>query len=207
MTTTGGHVAARPDRPTRRRRWPIVAAVAAAVVLLAAALTSLAVLRHLDHQYGPLQPGEFGGPYSDRGFVFSTDGSTYHLAPAPGASARIIAALDNDGAHSVTITSIDTGDMVSNIRWSVYRLADGGSIEGVPTPWRNFPAIIPAHGTIRLLITIHHPSNCAAYPTYHGVSDARYDGAHLVHWKSLLHNHTTPIEFLTGPYGDGIRVC
>lgn len=186
----------------------MIVAVAAAVVLLAAVVTTLGTLRHLDHQYGPLLGGQFSGPYAQRGFVFSKDGSSYHLAQAPGASARLIASLDNRGAHSVKITSIETGDMVSDIRWSVYRVVNGSSVEGVATPWRRFPAIVPAHGTIRLLITLHHPSNCSAYPSYHGVSDARYSGIHPVHWNSLLHSHTTLVEVPLGPDGDdGIRVC
>jgi hypothetical protein len=32
------------------------------------------------------------------------------------------------------------------------------------TAWRKFPATIPAHGTIRLLIPLHHPSFCAQVP-------------------------------------------
>lgn len=66
------------------------------------------------------------------------------------------------------------------------------------------PAIVPAYGTIRLLITIHRPSNCSAYPKYRAVSDARYGGDHLVHWESLLHSHTTLVDVLSPDEGIGV---
>jgi hypothetical protein len=205
MTTTGKHVAAPPDNQGIRRRIIYVTA-AVALVVLGGGLATLGTLRHLDHQYGPLQGGSFSGPYSDRGFVFTKYGSSYHLAEAPGATARMIASLDNLGAHSVKITSIETDDIVSDIRWSVYRVVADGNIDGLATPWRAFPAIVPAHGTIRLLITIRHPNNCSSYPEYGGVREAMYGGAHVVHCESLLHSHTTLVDVLLAP-DEGVRVC
>lgn len=198
--------AQRQAEPDHRvwRRWRTLA-VAVTLVFLAGGLATVGTLRHLDGQYGPIQGGSFGGMYSDRGFVVSTDGFSYHLSAAPSASALMIASLDNPGAHSVKVTSIDTGDMVSNIRWSAYRFVAGGSNTGVETPWRAFPASVPAHGTIRLLITIHHPSNCSAYPKFQGVSDASYGGHHVVHWESLLHRHATLVDVLS--LDQGIGVC
>jgi hypothetical protein len=204
MTPTVEPIAAPADRPGGHRRRYLIAGIAAAV-MLAGALSAIFTVRHLDHQYGPVQGGTFWGPPSDRGLAFSKDGSSYRLADQPGATAQFITSLDNLGAHSVKVTSIDTGDVATDIRWSVYRTVPGGSNLGVSTPWRRFPAVVPAKGTIRLLITIHHPANCAAYPKIRGISTATYTGDHDVHWESLLHSHTTSVQF----YGDdqGIRVC
>jgi hypothetical protein len=204
MTATAQHIGTPADHHGLWRRRRII--VAAALVVFAGGIAVLSTLRHLEHQYGPVQGGRFGGVYTDHGFVFSKGGYSYHLADAPGTTARLIASFDDLGAHSVKITSIEPGDMVSDIRWSVYRLVAGGNASGVATPWHAFPAIVPAHGTIRLLITIHHPNNCNAYPEYHGVRDVTYDGQHIVHWESLLHTHATLVDVLPGPDG-GIRVC
>src|SRR4051812_7041675 len=172
MTTTAERVAQRPDAPDRRRRGRRRLIVAAVALVLAGGLTSYGTVRHLDRQYGPLLGGRFGGPYSQRGFAPSKS-FPEALAAAPAATGRLLISLENLGAHSVKITSIQTGDIVSEIRWSVYHAVAGGSISGVATPWRAFPAIVPAHGAIRLLITMHHPGNCSAFPKYRGVSQAR----------------------------------
>jgi hypothetical protein len=114
----------------------------------------------------------------------------------------VFAALDNRGAHSVKVTSIDPGPVATDIKWSVYRFIAGGSISGVNTPWRSFPAIIPAHGTIRILVTLHHPAYCSR--TQPGTDDTVYFGEHQVHWESLLGDRTTGVRFFDD---DGIRVC
>jgi hypothetical protein len=79
----------------------------------------------------------------------------------------------------------------------------GGSLDGQATPWRDFPAFVPAHGTIRLLITIHRPSGCRGrmVPRAGGF----YSGYHRVHWESLFASHTTTIDDGMGDYG--IQVC
>ena len=87
----------------------------------------------------------------------------------------------------------------------MYRVVNGGAVAGVRTPWHPLPAIIPGHGKIRLLITIHRPNNCDQYPKYHGVRDARYLPTHSVHWESLLHDHTTLVDIFDDD--EGIRVC
>jgi hypothetical protein len=202
MATTADRDAALDDAAGRRLGRVVLVAVAALVLLTGGVGTPL----YLDSRYGPIQSSFFGGVYSQRGFVFSTDGSSYRLASAPGATAQVIAGLDNHGTHSVKITSIETGDMVSDIRWSVYRLVAGGHITGEPTPWRTFPAIVPAHGTIRLLITLHRPSNCNVYPKFDGVSEARYRGDHRVHWESLLGSHKAFVDVLI-VQDEGIPVC
>ena len=171
--------------PARRR-----SAVLAAVVVVVAGLVAFLALRSVDHRYGPIEAGNFGGLYSQRNFVADADGSSYRLASAPGVSGQLMASVSNAGAHSVEITSIDTDDVVSGIRWSSYRMVPGGYVSGVSTPWRAFPATVPAHGVIRLLITIHHPANCSSYEP----GTANYSGLHTVHWKSLLRSHSTVID-------------
>lgn len=117
----------------------------------------------------------------------------------------MIESVFNRGAHSVTIISIATDDVVSDIRWSVWRTVPGGYVTGIDMPWHKFPAVVPAHGIIRLLVTIHHPRNCAAYPKVGGVSTAVYAGYHRVRWESLLHSHTTDISYFQPD--DVVRVC
>jgi hypothetical protein len=199
MTTTAEDA---PRAVERSKRRIIVAGLAA--TLIVGCLVTVGTLRHLDHQYGPPQSGAFGGVYSDRGFVFGKDGTSYRLADPPGATAELIGSIDDRGAHSVRITSVDRGGAVGDVRWSVYRLRNGGAISGEPTPWHGFPAVVPAHGTIRLLITIHHPDNCAADPTNHDASLGTYDGGLTVHWESLLHSHTSRVYAVDG---ENIRVC
>lgn len=205
MTVTADSQASRPGQIDPRRRRRRIALIVAAAILVGA-FTSFGTLRHFDHEYGPVEGGAFGGPYSDDGFVFSKDGFSYRLRPTPGASAQLIESLSNLGAHSVKVTSIERGDMVTSIKWSVYRIVAGGNVEGVPTPWQAFPAIVPAHGSIRLLITIHRPANCSAYPSFDGVNGAAYRGTHIAHWDSLLHSHATPVDVLGGD-GNYVRVC
>jgi hypothetical protein len=186
------------ERRLGRRRLAVIAA--AALVLITSSATVLE-LHHLDHQFGPIQSGNFGGPYSNRGFVFSKDGTSYSLASTRRASGQLIASISNRGHHSVKIMSIDTDNVASAIRWSAYRTVPGGSVEGTNTPWQSFPTVVPGQGTIRLLITIHHPANCHAYPQ----GSDYYSGLHTVHWHSLLHTHTTTID--DGLAQDDIRFC
>jgi hypothetical protein len=192
----------------RLRRRHIVAALVA-VALVGGGLATFLELRHLDHRYGPVQQGFFGGLYSDTNFVFSKDGFSYSLSDTPGAAAQLISTLSNLGDHSVKVTSIDTDRVVSSIRWSSYRFGTDQNVEGVDTPWRPFPAIVPAHGTIRLLITIQHPGNCGSYPPGEPSQSSNigqyYSGLHTVHWDSLLHSHSTVID--DGIEERNIRVC
>ena len=95
--------------------------------------------------------------------------------------------------------------MVSGIRWSSYRLVPGGSVDGVDTPWHSFPATIPAHGTIRLLIALHHPADCARYQGT-GFSGHDYTGGLVVYWKSLLHSHATAVRVTPEQQVQGLSV-
>lgn len=198
----------KPPRALRTRgcQWYRLVAIIAAL-LIAGGVTTLSILRHLDHQYGPVQAGSSWGPESERGLIFSKDGFSYRLADRPGATARFITLLDNVGGHSVTVTAIDTDDVATDIRWSTFRAVDGGSIFGVAAPWHQFPAVIPAQGTIRLLITVHRPAECGPDSKTGGVSSLTYDGIHKVHWESLLHSHVTTVSFYGGGDSEGFRVC
>lgn len=170
-------------------------AVFAVVVTLAVA--SGVVLRYLDGRYGPVERGHFSGPLSDHGLVWSKDESSYRLASAPGTTATFIASLDNSGSHSVEIASIEPPSEVSDVRWSVYRFVPGGYVSGVNTRWRSFPATVPAHGTIRLVLTVHRPA-CTANSQGSGGA-AAYDGSVRVTWKSLLGTHATSAKVLLRP--------
>jgi hypothetical protein len=176
--------------PLGRRRT--LAAVAA--FILAGALAIAITMRHLDHQYGPIQGGPFGGIYSAQDLVMKSDGPSGRLTGGPDATAQLLSSLDNVGSHSVKVTSIDTDDVVTNVRWSELRTQPGGPVSGISSPWRDFPAVIPANSTIRLLITIHRPMYCRTSDITLGGSDVPYSGSHRVHWKSLLHSHTTVID-------------
>lgn len=190
-----------PRRPERygSRRTRVLLVILAVVVSLAVA--SGVVLRYLDGRYGPVEGGSFSGPLSDHGLVFSKHGFSYRLASTPGTTAKFVAMLDNNGSHSVDITSIEPPSEVSDVRWSVYRSVPGGSAAGVNTPWRSFPATVPAHGMIRLLLTVHRPA-CNLNGPGGGVSSA-FDGSLLVNWRSLLRTHATFANVLPRP----IPIC
>jgi hypothetical protein len=54
--------------------------------------------------------------------------------------------------------------------------------------------VIPAHATIRLLITVHRPPYCRTRQRPVMGSDEFYSGSHRVHWKSLLRSNITTID-------------
>jgi hypothetical protein len=109
------------------------------------------------------------------------------------ASARLLESLYNAGSHAVEVTAIDTDDVVTDVRWSELRTVPGGYISGISTPWREFPADLPAHTTIRLLITIRRPAYCHDSEFAVNGNDL-YSGPHRVHWKSLLRSHVTTVD-------------
>jgi hypothetical protein len=174
------------ERASRRSKLLVAAALLVAVVIGVITV----VLRTVDHEYGPIQRGNFGGLYSPASFLDSKTAGSYLLPNTPGATGQVIGSVANLGAHSVKITSIDTNEVVTDVRWSVYR--EGRTNIGADTPWQSFPAVIPAHGTIRLLTTIRRPTKCPATTTP-GVGSF-YSGSEIVHWESLLHDHTTTIS-------------
>ncbi|MDQ1536860.1 MAG: hypothetical protein QOE58_1253 [Actinomycetota bacterium] len=175
----------------RRRRRAVVAAVA--VLILAGALATIITTRQLDRRYGPIRSGPFGGIYSPQNLALKPDGLSYRLAGGPDATGQLLASLDNAGSHSVKVTAIDSDDVVTQVRWSELQTVPGGPVSGLSAPWRDFPAVILAHTTIRLLITIHRPTYCPANQITPD-SDNYYSGSHRVHWTSLLHTHITTID-------------
>ena len=206
MTDTAQEPAVDPESRTTSRRRRNILLIVVAVLVAAAGLSTTLTLRHLNDQYGPIEAGGFGGIYHVHrpDLVTNFDDSTGHLRAHPGAQAKLFASLSNRGAHSVRVTSVETDDIVTDVKWSVYRVVPGGSVDGVSTPWRSFPAIVPANGTIRLLITIHRPAYCDRQreTLQPGVF---YDGFHVVHWDSLLGSNTTVIDDSMGDYN--INVC
>jgi len=170
------------------RRGAVLAAIAAALLACALAAT---ISLYLNRRYGPVEPGSFGGIYSEHNLDPGPDGSSDRLAATAGASAQLLESLTNTGSHQVEVTAIDTDDVVTDIRWSELRTVPGGYLSGIETPWREFPARIPAHTTIRLLVTIHRPTSCGDAAV---TGDALYSGSHRVHWKSLLRRHITTVD-------------
>lgn len=158
-------------------------------------------LNYFDGRYGPVEDGSFGGPLTNRGLVFTTNGFSYRLASTPGATAQIVGSLRNSGSQSVAISSVDIPLGVTEVRWAVYAPVPGGSVEGADTPWQVFPATVPASGQIKLLVTVRRPADCTAYRYRVGRSD--YDGHLVVKWNSLLHTHTSDTDALQGP----ITIC
>ena len=192
---------AQPPAAKRRRRAVLVVA-AVIVLLVGAALTTFFATRHLDRQYGPIGSGNAAGPISLKNIVFAKDGFSMSLSTAPGASAEFVEFVRNDGAHSVEITSIPTNAVVSAVRWSTYRMTSRSNL-GAAEPLHHFPAIVPAHGQLRLVITIHRPPSCQHTPA-RTAGGSSWTGALSVHWKSLLHTHISIIRFL-GDYR--IELC
>ncbi|HEX8079388.1 MAG TPA: hypothetical protein VF557_04190 [Jatrophihabitans sp.] len=181
-----------------RRRRTVIAAVA---VFMLVALAAIITWHHLDGKYGPIRSGPFGGIYSAQNLVMEPDASSPRLTGGPDATAQLLASLDNAGSHSVKVTSIDTDDVVTKVRWSELHTVPGGPVSGSSAPWRDFPAVIPAHTTIRLLITIQRPTYCQENKYQLGA--VFYSGSYRVHWKSLLGSHITTI----GDQIADIRLC
>lgn len=180
-----------PARSRLKRRRTVVAASAA--VLLAGLLATIITVRHLDHEYGPVGSGSFGGIYSAQNLVLEPAGPSGRLVGGPDATTQLLASLANAGSHSVEVTAIDTGEVVTDIRWSELHAVPGGVLSGLDTPWRDFPAVLPAHTAIRLLITIHRPMYCRTSQSTVG-TDIFYSGSYRVHWKSLLRSHVTAVN-------------
>ncbi len=109
--------------------------------------------------------------------------------------------MDNAGSRSVKVTAVETDDVVTRVRWSELSTTPGGPVSGMSTPWRDFPAAVPAHTTIRLLVTIHRPAHCQENQNPLGA--VFHSGFYRVHWTSLLGNHITTI----GDQGTDIRLC
>ncbi|MBO1766450.1 hypothetical protein [Allobranchiibius sp. GilTou38] len=192
-----GHgAAARGSQQRRRRRVTALLAGVVVVVLVVAGV----VVGVVNGRYGPVEDGGVSGPESLRGLVFSKDGFSFRLASTPGASAQMVAVLQDDGSRAVKVSSVDADRGVTQVRWSVLHRVPGGNAFGINTPWRSFPATIPADGGIRLQLTLGRPADCGAH-TQDG--HEAYDGSVRVHWRSLLSEHTTTITVLAQP----VTIC
>ena len=198
-------VAAGQEKRRHRRRVWIALAVALSV-LVGGGIVTLIVLRHLDHQYGPIESGPFGGPYQLKNLEYTKHDRALRLVDRPGATAEILESLENRGAHSVKITSIDKTPFIADVKWSVYRPKPGGNVAGEDTPWQSFPATIPANGSIRLLVTIQRDDEfCSSLTNPSGSELGHYfPGNHAVHWDSLLSSHTTDVTRTATDLGVGI---
>ena len=188
--------AAAGSQERRRRRVTALLAGVVVVVLVVAGV----VVGVVNGRYGPVEGGGVSGPESLRGFVFSKDGFSFRLASTPGASAQMVAVLQDDGSRAVKVSAVDADRGVTQVRWSVLHRVPGGNAFGVDTPWRSFPATIPADGGIRLQLTLGRPADCGAH-TQDG--HEAYDGSVGVHWRSLLSEHTTTLTVLAEP----VTIC
>lgn len=170
-------------RPGKRRL-----VIGAVVLVLVATLGVSGWL--FDRRYGPPEAGSFGGMVSLDRFASSDDDGSHRLTADGG---QLLASLRNTGSHAITISWISSDETVSNIAWSQYSVVPGGDLTGQPRPWRNFPASIPAHGTIRLLVTVRRPPECASLAP--GTS-MMFGGQYTVHWRSWLFRHSTTVSTL-----------
>lgn len=96
-----------------------------------------------------------------------------------------MAQIENHGSHDVVVTSVDPVAPAVRVQWSDYVFRPGGDSTGQARPWQDFPARSPAHGMIRLLVTIRKPQQCGPGEPYQSKVN--------VHWNSLLGSNTTTI--------------
>ena len=186
-------------RGSQKRRRHQVKALLAGVVVVVLVVAGVLV-GVVNGRYGPVEGGGASGPESLRGLAFSKDGFSFRLASTPGASAQMVGLLQDSGSHAVKVSSVDADRGVTQVRWSVFHTVAEGNAFGNDTPWRSFPATIPAHGTIRLQLTLGRPADCGAH-TQDG--HETYDGSVGVHWRSLLTEHTTTLTVLAEP----VTIC
>ncbi len=177
-----------PPAPTRppldRGRLRLVAACSIVALAVVAAAVALVVS---DRRYGPVTGGNFGGIVSAGAFSAGSSGD-YRLTATRG---QVMEALYNNGSHAITITSMSSQREVSQIRWSPFTIVGGGTLGPQGAQWQDFPAVIPAHGVIRLLVTVHKPANCPPQSEHVAVP---YRPVHEVRWKSLLWSHSTSLR-------------
>lgn len=175
------------EKPRRRRPpmwlWVLTAVVAVAVI---AGIIVWLNLDAADSRYGPIRAGSFAGEYTHEHLANGPDGTTYIAGPA-GTEVTRMYSLANDGSRNVKITSVGLGPAAVSAQWSPWILLPGGLDYGKNTRARGFPAVVPAHSEIRLLITIRKSTCTDQHVGYAPVVD--------VHWDSLLHSHSTEIDF------------
>jgi len=179
--------AADPDIPRRRRRGPIWLWAVTGVVAVALIVGIMVWLKldAADSKYGPIRAGSFGGEYA-HAHIANGPGATTYIDGPPGTEVTRMYSLANDGAHSVKVTSLELDPAAVRAQWSPWILLPGGSDFGKDLRSRPFPAVIPANSEIRLLITIRKPT-CT--------QNVGYAPVVTVHWDSLLHSHSTEVDF------------
>jgi hypothetical protein len=189
---------------TRRTRVTIGASIAF-VVLLVAGLGVGLTLKSWDDDYGPITPGSTGGAGLATGVRKDADGfSNARLVTTGNRTTRVFSSVGNGGSHSVVVTGMEKGDITVGTQWAPWPQA-GGEIFGPQTRWRAFPATIGAGSQILLRVTIRRPPHCQDQPMQVGAGQF-YSYTHVVHWKSLLGDHTSTID--SSQFSeDGIQVC
>ena len=157
MPTDTDAVAAEISSRWPRRRSPKFYCV---IAVLVAGMATWIVLSLVDRRYGPIEPGFFAAPYSRANAGFTKTGTEY-IKGRPGSEVSRYYGLENHGSHDVVVTSVDPIAPPVRVQWSDYVVRPGGDETGERRPWRDFPATIPAHGTIR---PGHHPKAATMRP-------------------------------------------
>lgn len=163
--------------------------------------------------YSPLSPSGFVGPASraDDAALSTSMTQPWRMVGGPGAEFHVLFGVDNNGSFAVHIDKVIFGPDPAQVaaQWSPFRFQPGGDVSGEALPLRNFGATIPAHGRIRVVITLRQP-NCA-----NGAWAGWSFRAITVKWSALLHTHTTTLTVADeaaitntsttsdGPYGPG----
>ena len=204
----------RPARVSRTRLRTRVLAVGVALVLVAGGI-AFGVFWHASASYAPLHDAGLFGPRPDApaaraDHVEWIDGTNDLALRGPaGTHQEFEFVLRNDGAHPVTVTGIDRPgwldgqpDPISPVVWAPYRDAgNGGSINGLPTASRQFPAHLGAGDMIKIRFTVTKPACPHLDPHAH----AGFSPTLRVHWNAMISSHVTTIEF-GGPDYD-IDLC
>jgi hypothetical protein len=150
----------------------------------------------------PLTPAGYWGPApgSVNRVAGPASGPSTHgrvIGPAR-TEVQIVFGIRSDGRFDVRVDRIDLNQYVVAAQWSEYHLSPGGSISGDDRPWRAFPSKLPAHGQIRILVTIRQP-DCTINSNKGSVVQ------HVtVHWHALGIGHSTPIDI---GIGEQIDLC
>ena len=190
MLPPAGH-AVQPPPQRRYTRLRIAIGVALAVLLLGGVGFGIGYWRYAA-TYAPLQSGSFSGPYGAGSRYFriaTTDlGDEIYIAGPTGAESGYVLQLLNDGSHAVTVTGYDRLPAVASVRWSRYVFHAGGNGFGVRLPLRGLPAQIPAHKSIKIVLTLQHPK-CDVNGGYGSMTEI------ALHWTALGVQHTFDMPF------------